>query len=89
VAVLVAVGSESGKKYFVKAGLLADWTTYPTSRSGWSERENLCGSDSGLRARVHSTTLEGMECHNSSGAYHRAYCDTNDCVSREYIGATD
>ena len=25
-------------------------------------------------------TLGGVECHNSSGAQHRAYCGTNDCV---------
>jgi hypothetical protein len=30
---------------------------------------------------IPSTTLGGMECHNSSGAQHRAYCGTNDCVT--------
>jgi hypothetical protein len=29
---------------------------------------------------IPSTTLGGVECHNSSGAQHRAYCGTNDCV---------
>jgi hypothetical protein len=29
---------------------------------------------------IPSTTLGGVECHNSSGAQHRAYCSTNDCV---------
>jgi hypothetical protein len=33
-----------------------------------------------VSARIPSTTLGGMECHNSSGAEHRAYCGTNDCV---------
>jgi FAD/FMN-containing dehydrogenase len=33
-----------------------------------------------VSVRIPSTTLGGMECHNSSGAQHRAYCGTNDCV---------
>ena len=32
---------------------------------------------------IPSTTLGGMECHNSSGAQHRAYCGTNDSVARD------
>jgi hypothetical protein len=34
-----------------------------------------------VSASIPSTTLGGMECHNSSGAQHRAYCGTNDCVT--------
>ena len=48
----MAVGIEYAKKYFVDARLLGDWTPYPTRRSGWSERENLCNSDNGMRTRV-------------------------------------
>jgi hypothetical protein len=33
-----------------------------------------------VSVRIPSTTLGGMECHNSSGAQHRAYCGTNDRV---------
>jgi hypothetical protein len=34
-----------------------------------------------VSVRTPSTTLGGMECHNLSGAQHRAYCGTNDCVA--------
>jgi hypothetical protein len=34
-----------------------------------------------VSVRIPSTTLGGMECHNSSGAQHRAHCGTNDCVT--------
>jgi hypothetical protein len=33
-----------------------------------------------VSVRIPSTTLGGMEYHNSSGAQHRAYRGTNDCV---------
>ncbi len=33
-----------------------------------------------VSASIPSTTLGGVECHNSSGAQHRAYCGTDDCV---------
>jgi hypothetical protein len=34
-----------------------------------------------VSVRIPSTTLGGMECQHSSGAQHRAYCSTNDCVA--------
>ena len=34
-----------------------------------------------VSVRIPSTTLGGVECHNSSGAQRRAYCGTNDCVA--------
>ena len=36
-----------------------------------------------VSVRTPRTTLGGMECHNSSGAQHRAYCGTNDCMAGE------
>jgi FAD/FMN-containing dehydrogenase len=34
-----------------------------------------------VSVRTPRTTLGGVECHNSSGAQHRAYCGTNDFVA--------
>ena len=34
-----------------------------------------------VSVRIPSTALGGMECHNSSGAQHRAYWGANDCIA--------
>jgi hypothetical protein len=37
-----------------------------------------------VSASVPSTNLGGVECHNSSGAQHRAYWSANDCIAGDW-----